>query len=129
MTASCGQCQPTREPCFTIPENLDVSFKSHQVFTPASRLLAARCTDEHMPPPHYGANGLVPRCCMDDTKAKAAAFRERAQGALWIADMVTRDDARRILFQIAAEYEGRARQLEEIINTEGATKAAANSTG
>lgn len=43
--------------------------------------------------------------------------------------MVTRDDARRILFQITAEYEGRARQLEEIINTEGATKAAANSIG
>lgn len=61
---------------------------------------------------------------MDDRKDQAAAFRERAQQVRWIADMVTRDDARKILFQIAAEYGDRARQLEEIINAEEAAKAA-----
>jgi predicted 2-oxoglutarate/Fe(II)-dependent dioxygenase YbiX len=61
---------------------------------------------------------------MDDRKYEAATNRERAQEVLWIADMVKRDDARKILFQIAAEYRDRARQLEEIINAEEAVKAA-----
>jgi hypothetical protein len=64
---------------------------------------------------------------MDDGKAKAAAYRERAQQVLYIADMVKPDHARKILFQIAAEYEDRARQLEEIINTEMQQKRAAKS--
>lgn len=61
---------------------------------------------------------------MDDRKDEAAAYRERAQEVLWIAEMVTRDDARKILFQVASEYRDRARQLEEIINAEEATNAA-----
>lgn len=61
---------------------------------------------------------------MDDRRVKAAAYRERAQQAIYIADMVKPDFARKILFQIAAEYEDSARQLEEIINAEEAAKAA-----
>ncbi len=61
---------------------------------------------------------------MDDRKGEAAEFRERAQQLLWIADLVTRDDARKILFQAAAEYRDRASQLEEMINAEQARKTA-----
>lgn len=64
---------------------------------------------------------------MDNGKDKAAACRERAQQVLYIADMVKPDAARKILFQIAAEYEDRARELEAIINAEDATKADAKS--
>lgn len=64
---------------------------------------------------------------MDNGRDKAAACRERAQQVLYIADLVKPDDARKILFQIAAEYEDRARQLEEIINGEDATKATVKS--
>lgn len=60
---------------------------------------------------------------MDNRKDEAAACRERAQEVLWIADMVTRDDARKILFQIAAEYRDRALQLEEVVNAEESRKA------
>lgn len=59
---------------------------------------------------------------MSDGKARAAAYRERAQEVLWIADLVKRDDARKILFQVAADYRDRALQLEESINAEEATK-------
>ena len=62
---------------------------------------------------------------MDDRKDEAAGYRERAQEVLWIAELVKRDDARKILFQIAAEYRDRACQLEEIINSEEARNAAA----
>jgi hypothetical protein len=61
---------------------------------------------------------------MDDRRGKAAACRERAQQVIYIADMVKADFARKILFQIAAEYEDRARELEGIINAEEAAKAA-----
>lgn len=61
---------------------------------------------------------------MDDRRVKAAAYRERAQQVIYIADMVKADFARKILFQVAAEYEDNARQLEEIINAEEAAKAA-----
>ena len=61
---------------------------------------------------------------MDAGKHGAAEYRERAQQLLWIADLVPRDDARKILFQIAAEYQDRARQLEQLINAKEATKAA-----
>lgn len=60
---------------------------------------------------------------MDDRKTKAAAYRERAQQVHWIVDMVKTDAARKILFQIAAEFEEHARQLEEIMNAEEAAKA------
>lgn len=65
----------------------------------------------------------------DDRKDEAAAYRERAQDLIWIADMVTRDDARKILYQTAAEYRDRACQLEEIINAEEAARAAAKAAG
>lgn len=64
---------------------------------------------------------------MDARKDEAAKCRERAQQLLWIADLVTRDDARRLLFQIAAEYRDRAYQLEQLINAGDAAKAAAQS--
>jgi hypothetical protein len=55
---------------------------------------------------------------MDVRKAKAAAWRERAQQVLYIADMVQTDAARKILFQIAAQFEDDARQLEQAMNTQ-----------
>ena len=61
---------------------------------------------------------------MDDRRVKAAAYRERAQQVIYIADMVKADFARKILFQVASEYEDNARQLEDIINAEEAAKAA-----
>ena len=64
---------------------------------------------------------------MDDRRIKAAAYRERAQQVHWIADMVKTDAARKILFQIAAEFEEHARQLEEIINAEESVAAAKRS--
>ena len=60
----------------------------------------------------------------DDRRDEAAEYRERAQQLLWIADLVTRDDARKILFQVAAEYRERARQLEEVINAAEALQKA-----
>lgn len=60
---------------------------------------------------------------MDDRKAKAAAYRERAQQVHWIVDMVKTDAAKKILYQIAAEFEDHASQLEEVINAEESVKA------
>jgi len=64
---------------------------------------------------------------MDVRKAKAAALRERAQQVHWIADMVKTDAARKILFQIAAEFEDEARQLEKVLNAEESKDATARS--
>ena len=61
---------------------------------------------------------------MDDRQDKAAEYRELAQQLVWIADLLTRDDARKILSQVAAEYRDRACRLEEIMNAEEAMKKA-----
>lgn len=74
-------------------------------------------------------SGITAYCAGgDDDKANAAAYRERAQEVLWIVNMVTRDDARKILFEIAAEYQARALQLEEIIKAEETGKRVAKSS-
>lgn len=65
---------------------------------------------------------------MDDPKAKAFMFRERAEEVRNVAEMVKGEVARKILLRVVADYEELARQQEAILRAgESPARAAASS--
>lgn len=65
---------------------------------------------------------------MDDPKAKAFMFRERAEEVRNVAEMVKGEVARKILLRVVADYEELARQQEAMLRGgESLARAAASS--
>lgn len=64
---------------------------------------------------------------MDDPKAKALMFRERAEEVRNVAEMVKGEVARKILLRVVADYEELARQQEALRAGESPARAAASS--
>lgn len=65
---------------------------------------------------------------MDDPKAKAFMFRERAEEVRNVAEMVKGEVARKILLRVVADYEELARQQETMLRAgESPARPAASS--
>ena len=61
---------------------------------------------------------------MDDWKAKAFLYRERAEEVRNVAEMVKGEVARKILLQVVADYEELARQQEAMSRAHAAASSA-----